>query len=64
MDRLIHSEIRLVGSRPPQPACQLGPSCGRCEQAERAGLLDRHAAAMRAELLVQVTHVRLNHQNM
>jgi hypothetical protein len=37
---------------------------GRCEQAERAGLLDGHAAAVRAELLVQVTHVRLNHQNM
>jgi len=27
-------------------------------------MLDRHAAAMRAELLVQVTHVRLNHQDM
>ena len=34
------------------------------EQAERAGLLDGHAAATRAELLVQVTPVRLNHQNM
>jgi hypothetical protein len=32
--------------------------------AERAGLPHGHAAAMRAELLVQVTHVRLNHQNM
>ena len=28
------------------------------------GLPDGHAAAMRAEPLVQVTHVRLNHQNM
>ena len=37
---------------------------GRCEQAERAGLLDGHAAAVRAELLVQVTHVRVNHPNM
>jgi len=34
------------------------------EQAERAGLLDGHAAATRAELPVQVTHVHLNHQNM
>jgi hypothetical protein len=31
---------------------------------QRVGLLDGLAAAMRAELLVQVTHVRLNHQNM
>jgi hypothetical protein len=30
---------------------------------QRAGLLDGLAAAMR-ELLVQVTHVRLNHQDM
>ena len=36
--------LGVLGSRPPRPACQLGPSCGRCEQAERAGLLDGHAA--------------------
>jgi len=35
-----------------------------CEQAEGAGPLDGLGAAARAELLVQVTHVRLNHQNM
>src|SRR6516162_746746 len=34
------SEVRAVR------AC-LGPSCGRCEQAERAGLLDGLAAATR-----------------
>ena len=59
-----HYAGRNAGPGPELFSAVLGPSCGRCEQAERAGLLDGHAAAMRAELLVQVTHVRLNHQNM
>src|SRR6516225_10248512 len=122
MDRLIHSEIRLVQIRPlssarpahtpvdrklVQPPVRASPDpllanplarsgvagvpgevtsllcCPQCPgitpaatgpparafvrktRAGRArGLLDGHAAATRAELPVQVTQVRLNHQNM
>ena len=48
------------GTTPAANGLLPGPSCGRCEQAERADLLDGFAAATRAELLVQVTHVRLD----
>ena len=36
------------------------PACGGCEQAKGAGTLDSLAAAVRAELRVEVVHVGLD----
>ena len=55
-----HAPARRRSAATPLPGPSSGPSRWRCQQAERAGLLDGLVAPVRAELVVDVAHVGLD----